>query len=61
MCSSIASRLVFIRNIAHLIDREHLKKCGKNRMFLKASAMESTGFFFETKEECKVPCVKTFL
>ena len=52
---------MFIRNIAHLIDREHLKKCGKNRMFLTASAMESTGFFFETKEECKVPCVKTFL
>ena len=30
-------------------------------MFLKASAMESTVFFLEMKEECKVFCVKLIL
>ena len=30
-------------------------------MFLKASAMESTIFFLEMKEECKEFCVKLFL
>ena len=30
-------------------------------MFLKASAMKSTNFFLEIKEECKVFCIKLIL
>ena len=45
LCYNITRRLVLIRNVADLIHRENEQKCGKDWMFLKASAIESTVFF----------------